>query len=605
MNPRLITRLPWFELSLILVMAFIGWAVFALLQLEPADRLDFERVEQAATNWQATERSKLLNWQESESVNFLAQSNKIQKAFSDVQGQFTNELRGLEETQMTNDWTQPGIFRIHEEYLSIAAHLASSVPPMQTALSNYVGRSASPELAGADYGAFLKGSRDLRNWIAKKKDRPDAEWFQARSQELKERISLQPTSGPYVLAGITDDLGSLVLEIDRIYSKYSTEVRLLTNDLGKPGTGGKVMARFRSAGQESEQLLKLAQQARRDGELIRAFLDPLWNSEVRQRADRLKRALVTGKTQLEERTIPLTSSRPPTPSQLPIDSVIAEALAKRPKSSAYSAALYPLLIGQIGLGVFLLVAIYRKLVVERLRLKLYESNTENKLAHLGQLAAWLAHEIKQPLTAINAWLWGFQRLVTEDMPEHVGITAIRKEVNRLGQVAKDFIRFTQPAAPKLVSLKPEPVLREILELQGPQLKSRGIQLNLDVPVEALFSADPLQLKQVLLNLVTNAEESIEKDGTITLRARKDKARLNGRSAEVIVLEVEDTGSGIPEEVKQRLFDPFFSTKEEGNGLGLSIARTIIDAHGGVLEFETALGEGSTFRIVLPRVRNGE
>ena len=110
---------------------------------------------------------------------------------------------------------------------------------------------------------------------------------------------------------------------------------------------------------------------------------------------------------------------------------------------------------------------------------------------------------------------------------------------------------------------------------------------------------PLQLKQVLINLVQNAAESIEHDGRITLRARKDKADLKGQASEVVVLEVEDTGPGIPPDVQQRLFDPFFSTKEDGTGLGLPIAANIIDKHGGAIRFRTEVGKGTAFGIVLP------
>jgi len=278
-------------------------------------------------------------------------------------------------------------------------------------------------------------------------------------------------------------------------------------------------------------------------------------------------------------------------------------LKQRPNFSAYSQALYPLIVAQIGLFVFLLVALYRRLVVERLRLRLYESNTENKLAHLSQLAAWLAHEIKQPLTAINAWLWTLQKRVKKEMPEHMGTTAIRKEINRLDRIVKDFLRFTQPAAPKLVPVKAEPVLREVLELLGPQLERKCIRLSLDSRVDATFAADPQQLKQVLINLISNAAESIKHEGSIIVRTRRDNAPLNGRPADAILIEVEDTGTGIAPEVQERLFDPFFSTKDEGTGLGLPIARKIIDAHGGALEFKTALDEGTTFRIVLPLARD--
>jgi signal transduction histidine kinase len=112
-------------------------------------------------------------------------------------------------------------------------------------------------------------------------------------------------------------------------------------------------------------------------------------------------------------------------------------------------------------------------------------------------------------------------------------------------------------------------------------------------------ADIQQLKQVLINLVKNAAESLGGDGTVTLRGRKGTRQLRGKVCEVAIIEVEDTGPGIPLEIRGKIFDPFFSTKGDGTGLGLAIASRIIDKHGGNLEFDTQLGKGTIFRIVLP------
>jgi signal transduction histidine kinase len=104
---------------------------------------------------------------------------------------------------------------------------------------------------------------------------------------------------------------------------------------------------------------------------------------------------------------------------------------------------------------------------------------------------------------------------------------------------------------------------------------------------------------VLINLVRNAAESIGQKGSITLRTRQDRLPLKGQPQKVIVLEVQDTGAGIPAEVQERLFDPFFTTKAAGTGLGLSIAMRILERHGGTLQFQTAPGRGTTFGVVLP------
>jgi len=108
------------------------------------------------------------------------------------------------------------------------------------------------------------------------------------------------------------------------------------------------------------------------------------------------------------------------------------------------------------------------------------------------------------------------------------------------------------------------------------------------------------LKQVLINLVHNGADAIVGAGTVTLRARAGRASLGGRETDAVILEVIDTGKGIPPEVEKRLFDPFFSTKETGTGLGLPIAARIVERHGGMLQYQTWLGHGTTFGVVLPR-----
>jgi two-component system NtrC family sensor kinase len=107
------------------------------------------------------------------------------------------------------------------------------------------------------------------------------------------------------------------------------------------------------------------------------------------------------------------------------------------------------------------------------------------------------------------------------------------------------------------------------------------------------------MKQVLINLLQNAVESIGRNGTITLRARPERKWLLGAEKEVVVLEVADTGKGIPADVGKRLFDPFFTTKEGGTGLGLSIAAQIVAKHGGSLQYQTQVNRGTIFGIVLP------
>jgi len=265
--------------------------------------------------------------------------------------------------------------------------------------------------------------------------------------------------------------------------------------------------------------------------------------------------------------------------------------------------IYTLSAGLVGLCIFSGVAMYRRFVVAPLHLKLVERETlleqQKKFAHFEKLTAVLAHEIKQPLSAINVWVWTLQKNLLEGTAEHKGAAVIRSELNRVDQIVKDFLKLTQPVDPRFVSMKSEALLHEIVDLLRPKLERSAIKLKVDATTDAPFQGDPQQLKQVLMNLVQNAAESIGDKGQITLRSRRNRMVLNGDKTDAVVIEVEDTGPGIPAEVQERLFDPFFSTKENGTGLGLAIAARIVDKHEGALVFETQQGHGTTFGIVLP------
>ena len=239
-----------------------------------------------------------------------------------------------------------------------------------------------------------------------------------------------------------------------------------------------------------------------------------------------------------------------------------------------------------------------------LRRQLIESQAlaerHEKLASLGVLAAGVAHEIRNPLTAIKTRVFTLQRRLDAATPAAEDAAIIEREIERLERVVRDFLLFARPGEPEPGTLTPRELFREICELLAPELAQHAIELHAeDGGDDTTFRADPQQIKQVLINLIRNSAESIDHDGRIVLRARRDRLPLAGERREVVVLEVEDTGAGIPAEVRERLFDPFFTTKPAGTGLGLSIAMRILERHGGTLQFQTAPGSGTTFGLVLP------
>lgn len=254
--------------------------------------------------------------------------------------------------------------------------------------------------------------------------------------------------------------------------------------------------------------------------------------------------------------------------------------------------------------VWLSATVYREMIAP-LQIKLVQSHAiierQEKLASLGVLAAGVAHEIRNPLTAIKARLFSHQRRLKKGSEEFEDAVVIGAEINRLERIVKDFLQFARPSEPQLVKVSAEPILRDVRDLLFDQLEKRDIALRIDEVVSDSFKADPQQLKQVLINLVQNAAESIDHSGLITLRARSGTFRFNGHHQAAVILETQDNGKGIPADVQKRLFDPFFSTKESGTGLGLSIAARIVEKHGGALEFQTQVNRGTTFGIVLPVV----
>ena len=250
--------------------------------------------------------------------------------------------------------------------------------------------------------------------------------------------------------------------------------------------------------------------------------------------------------------------------------------------------------------------VYRELIAP-LQVKLVESQTlverQEKLASLGMLAAGMAHEIRNPLTAIKAWLFLQQKHLLAGTAEHEDARIISEEIDRLERIVKDVLLFARPSQPAFRIVQASQPLREVQQLMSPQLKNSNIRLVMDELEAASVNVDPQQIKQVIINFVRNAAESIGNNGTITLRARRGVKRLVDKSVDAVILEVSDTGKGIPAEVEKRLFDPFFTTKEAGTGLGLSIAARIVEKHGGALQYQTQINHGTTFGIVLPEVTN--
>lgn len=264
------------------------------------------------------------------------------------------------------------------------------------------------------------------------------------------------------------------------------------------------------------------------------------------------------------------------------------------------------------LGAWAITIIYREMIAP-MRLKLVESRLtierQEKLASLGVLAAGVAHEIRNPLTAIKARVFTLKKAIGDQSTALKDAHVIEREIGRLERIVRDVLLFARPAEPKRRLISAMVLLRDVAELMRGQLEKSSITLSTAASVDATIRGDPDQLKQVLLNLVRNAAESIGERGQITLCLRTERTNLDGRLLDAAIMEVVDTGKGIPHEVQKRLFDPFYTTKATGTGLGLPIAARIVEQHEGALRYKTETGRGTTFGIALPLIasnakRNG-
>lgn len=267
-----------------------------------------------------------------------------------------------------------------------------------------------------------------------------------------------------------------------------------------------------------------------------------------------------------------------------------------------------LVVGSLGLlfvfGVALAAVVYRDMIAP-LRVTLVANQAlierNEKLASLGMLAAGVAHEIRNPLTAIKAALFIQQKKFQPGSEEYADTKVVEREILRLERIVNDFLQFARPSEPELAIIQADALLQEVQTLLAPQLAKGNMQLILEESPPVRIKADAAQIKQALINLVQNAADSIGQNGTVKLRARRDRKHSSYPHTNVIILEVRDTGKGTPPEVEKRLFDPFFTTKDTGTGLGLSIAAGIVQKHGGLLQYQTQVHHGTTFGIVLPQV----
>ena len=226
-----------------------------------------------------------------------------------------------------------------------------------------------------------------------------------------------------------------------------------------------------------------------------------------------------------------------------------------------------------------------------------------KLASLGKLAAGIAHEINNPLGGVLIYTHLLLEDADKDSAQYENLKKVIKETTRCKDIVKGLLEFSRPKEPEMVPTDINEAINRALAIFEPQALFQNIKVNREFSEVPKVIADSSQLQQVFTNIISNAAEAMAGSGILTIRTSLDNRA--GR----IKIEFTDTGHGIRPEDMNRLFEPFFSTKEvgKGTGLGLAISYGIVQRHQGFIEVRSEIGRGSTFAVLLPvkRTSSGE
>ena len=256
-------------------------------------------------------------------------------------------------------------------------------------------------------------------------------------------------------------------------------------------------------------------------------------------------------------------------------------------------------------GVLLLINDVREVVAMERQVRAAE-----RLSTLGTVAAALAHEIRNPLESMNLNIELLGRCLDESKAGHGDpdrkqkyLRVIESEIARMGKIVDNFLSFVRPSHPPVSNVRLDEILRRVVDLIESQARSRRVDIELDTDGRAITVAGlDDQLTQIFLNLMINSLEAMPDGGKLWVRA--EITAKTDAQPRMIAVRIQDTGEGIPPERISRLFDPFFSTRPRGTGLGLTIAQRFVRECGGRIFVESVLGKGSTFIVELPLISIG-
>ena len=252
-------------------------------------------------------------------------------------------------------------------------------------------------------------------------------------------------------------------------------------------------------------------------------------------------------------------------------------------------------IGDLGRNFNLMVTQLRESREEIQRLHRTQMSRAEHLATLGELAAGLAHEIRNPLAGIAGVIEIIGRDLPPTSPARVVVKDVRQEIAQINHILTDLLHTARPHPPDIRRSDLNTTIEHAVMLARQQALSKPIEIEFRKnPAVAEVEHDSDQIHQVLLNLMINSIQAIEGEGKILV-----DLGLEGTSATIAVC---DSGRGIPPEHLPNIFRPFYTTKGNGTGLGLSLARRIVEEHGGRIDVASSLGQGTRFVVILPIVR---
>lgn len=260
------------------------------------------------------------------------------------------------------------------------------------------------------------------------------------------------------------------------------------------------------------------------------------------------------------------------------------------------------------------------------RLHQFEMARAEHLATIGELAAGLAHEIRNPLAGIAGVVEVMGRELPKESSSRAVLPEVQNEIHHIQAILNDLLAYARPRAPEFHPADLNATVEQAVFLARQQIRTKPIEITLDA-YESLprISHDPVQIQQVVLNLLLNGIQAIHGQGKIEVALRREplqasrdfktvtKESLGGGDplpkivgqGEWAVIRIRDTGRGIPHDSLVKIFKPFFTTRKEGTGLGLPLAKGIVESHKGKIEVTSELGQGAQFEVWLPISRSEE